>query len=164
MPLATTTHEQYEQIFAHVTAQIWAGITTNDSLEGDALTMHNWSIGHIILTGQQRHDWGAWLLMDLSADLEAAFPGQRGFSLRNLQYMRACAKSWPNPEQDHPIRRLPWGHITVLLDKLSGTPWLNWYAQEAADNAWSRTTLNEHIRRQTHLTAVRRAGIPPSLI
>jgi hypothetical protein len=156
-----TAHQEYKQILARLTATYRALTAANENKDGSDLTMLNWSIGRIILNGQQRHEWGAWLLIELATDLGAAFPGQRGFSLRNLQYMRACAKSWSNPQQDHSIRRLPWGHVTVLLDKLAGTPWLNWYAQEAADNAWSRTALTENIRRQAHLTTARDAGPPP---
>jgi hypothetical protein len=34
----------------------------------------------------------------LSADLHAAFPEMKGFSPRNLKYMRAFAEAWPDEE------------------------------------------------------------------
>ena len=34
----------------------------------------------------------------LAHDLRAAFPDMKGFSPRNLRYMRAFAQAWPEPE------------------------------------------------------------------
>ncbi len=34
----------------------------------------------------------------LAADLKRAFPEMRGFSPRNLTYMRAFAEAWPDQE------------------------------------------------------------------
>jgi hypothetical protein len=34
----------------------------------------------------------------LSQDLRQAFPGMKGFSARNLKYMRAFAEAWPDEQ------------------------------------------------------------------
>jgi hypothetical protein len=67
-----------------------------------------WRIGHEILMRQARESWGAKVIDRLSADLKTAFPEMKGFSPRNLKYMRAFAEDWP------------WSHYCVLLDKVSG--------------------------------------------
>jgi predicted nuclease of restriction endonuclease-like (RecB) superfamily len=54
-----------------------------------------WDIGRMILTRQSREGWGARVVDRLSADLRRAFPEHRGFSPRNLKYMRAFAEAWP---------------------------------------------------------------------
>lgn len=36
------------------------------------------------------------MIVRLAADLTRAFPGATGFSARNLKYMRALAKAWPD--------------------------------------------------------------------
>ena len=41
----------------------------------------------------------------------------KGLSRRNLFYMRGFAAAWPEPIVQQPVAQLPWGHITVLLDK-----------------------------------------------
>lgn len=48
-----------------------------------------------------------------AADLRAAFPEMRDWS----RYMRAFAKAWPELVPQ-PVGQLPWGHVTVLLDKV----------------------------------------------
>jgi DUF1016 N-terminal domain len=50
-----------------------------------------WQIGCEILERQQRQEWGAKVADQLAADLHSAFPDMRGFSSRNLKYMRALA-------------------------------------------------------------------------
>ncbi len=43
------------------------------------------------------------------------------------------------------------GHVTVLVDKLRGSPHLDWYAREAAERPWTHTTPTLKIREQVHL-------------
>lgn len=57
-----------------------------------------WSIGREILDRQQREGWGARVIDRLSADLKARFPDVRGYSPRNLKYMRSFAAAWPDRE------------------------------------------------------------------
>jgi len=48
-----------------------------------------WQIGRDILTAQADQGWGAKVIDRLAHDLRAAFPEMKGFSPRNLKYMRA---------------------------------------------------------------------------
>ena len=62
-----------------------------------------WQIGQEILRrqaeeGNRRGRGGPKIVERLSADLRAAFPGARGFSVRSLRYMRAFAVAWPERE------------------------------------------------------------------
>lgn len=54
-----------------------------------------WDLGRMIRTRQSREGWGAKVVDRLAADLRRAFPEHRGFSPRNLKYMRAFAEAWP---------------------------------------------------------------------
>ena len=54
-----------------------------------------WQIGRDILARQERESWGAKIIDRLAADLKAAFPELKGFSQRNLKYMRAFAEALP---------------------------------------------------------------------
>ncbi|NDD58358.1 MAG: DUF1016 family protein, partial [Chlamydiae bacterium] len=42
-----------------------------------------------------KEGWGAKTLQKLSRDLIKTFPDVKGFSLRNLQYMREFAENYP---------------------------------------------------------------------
>lgn len=141
--------KEYDHLLEMLAADIQGRAAANPS--AGELTHSNWAMGHRILAFQQRHGWGGWVLNDLATDLQSRFGARQGLSLRNLQYMRACAQSWPHPGADHQLPYLPWGHVTVLLDKLGGSPHLDWYAREAAERPWTRTTLTLKIREQVHL-------------
>ena len=51
-----------------------------------------WHVGREILSRQQAASWGAKDIDRLSADLRREFPKMKGFSSRNLKYMRAFAE------------------------------------------------------------------------
>lgn len=55
-----------------------------------------WQIGRDILSRQAAQGWGAKVIDRLANDLRTAFPDMKGFSPRNLKYMRAFAEAWPD--------------------------------------------------------------------
>lgn len=119
-----------------------------------------WNVGNEILTRQRDQGWGAKVVDRISADLRREFPDQRGWSRRNLLYMRKVAEVWPTESEfvHQPGAQLPWRHVTVLLDKLGTRPEREWYAARAVENGWSRASLEFEIR--TNLR--KRLGSAPS--
>ena len=78
-----------------------------------------WEIGRTILERQDRAGWGAKVIDRLAADLHEAFPDLKGFSARNLKYMRAFAAAWPERSiVQEALARIPWYHHIALLEKL----------------------------------------------
>ena len=79
----------------------------------------------MILDRQQAEGWGAKVI---DRDLQNEFPGQQGFSPRNLKYMRAFAEAWPETaigqaplaQSARPVAaivhqagaQLPWKHLS----------------------------------------------------
>jgi predicted nuclease of restriction endonuclease-like (RecB) superfamily len=113
-----------------------------------------WQIGRDILDRQQQQGWGARVIARLATDLKAAFPDMKGFSPRNLKYMRALAQAWPEPEiVQQPVAQLPWSHIVTLLDKLNDRDHRQWYAQKSIEHGWSRSVLVMQIETGAHARA-----------
>ncbi|MEU6577044.1 PDDEXK nuclease domain-containing protein [Streptomyces sp. NPDC046805] len=110
-----------------------------------------WQIGKLILARREQEGWGTKVVARLAADLKAAFPGQRGFSRRNLMYMQKLARTWPQPIVQQAVAQLPWGHITVLMDKLETRAELDFYVTEAVRKGWSRALLDRFIHQGLHL-------------
>lgn len=101
-----------------------------------------WQIGGDILQRQAAQGWGAKVIERLAHDLRTAFPDMKGFSPRNLKYMRAFAEAWPDAEfVQQAVAQLPWGHQLVLLDKLNSPEERRWYAAKAIEHNWSRNVL-----------------------
>ncbi|MCT9810176.1 PDDEXK nuclease domain-containing protein [Acidovorax sp. Be4] len=109
-------------------------------------------IGREILQRQQTKGWGAKVVDRLARDLKDAFPDMRGFSTRNLKYMAFFAQHCPDGLiGQQPAAQLPWFHIVTLLTQLGSTPERAWYAAQAVQHGWSRTTLVQQIKHQLHL-------------
>ena len=101
-----------------------------------------WQIGRDILDRQHREGWGAKVIERLAQDLRNAFPDMKGFSPRNLKYMRAFAEAWPDePFVQEVLAQLPWYHQLALLDKLDSADQRRWYAAKAIEHNWSRNVL-----------------------
>jgi len=124
-----------------------------------------WQIGRDILARQAEQGWGAKVIERLAHDLRTAFPEMKGFSPRNLKYMRAFAETWPDEEFVQAVlAQLPWYHQLALLDKLPNAEARRWYAAKAIEHNWSRNVLVMQIEtrlRERSGTAV--TNFPASL-
>jgi predicted nuclease of restriction endonuclease-like (RecB) superfamily len=106
------------------------------------LVLLYWQIGRDILARQAQQGWGAKVIERLAHDLRTAFPAMKGFSPRNLKYMRAFAEGWPDGEFVQAVlAQLPWYHQLALLDKLPNPETRRWYAAKAIEHSWSRNVL-----------------------
>ena len=116
-----------------------------------AMVMLYWDIGASILERQQTEGWGAKVIDRLSFDLKEAFPDMKGFSSRNLKYMRKFAESWRDRQLvQRTVALIPWRSNLALLDKLKDLKQRLWYAQKTIENGWSRDVLSFQIETQLH--------------
>ena len=119
------------------TAQQRAALAVNREL-----VLLYWQMGRDILAQQALQGWGAKVIERLAHDLRTAFPEMKGFSPRNLKYMRSFAQAWPDDEFVQAVlAQLPWYHQLALLDKLSSPEARRWYAAQAIQHNWSRNVL-----------------------
>ena len=110
------------------------------------LVLLYWQIGRDILTRQSVQGWGAKVIERLAHDLRVAFPDMKGFSPRNLKYMRAFAQAWPEAEfVQQAAAQLPWFHLCTLLDKLKTREERDWYLAQTVKHNWSRNILGMQI-------------------
>ena len=110
-----------------------------------------WDIGRSILDKQADQGWGSRVIDRLAADLRDAFPEMKGFSPRNLKYMRAFAAAWPDRKiVQASLAQLPWYHHIALLEKLDSPEPRLWYAAKTLEHGWSRNILAVQIETQAH--------------
>jgi predicted nuclease of restriction endonuclease-like (RecB) superfamily len=110
------------------------------------LVMLYWEIGREILTRQAAEKWGAKVIERLSTDLSREFPEMKGFSLRNLKYMRAFAEAYSNKQFVQQVAaQIPWFHNCVLLNKIRDQNERDWYIQKTIEHGWSRNVLVHQI-------------------
>jgi predicted nuclease of restriction endonuclease-like (RecB) superfamily len=110
-----------------------------------------WRIGREILTKQAALGWGKKIIERLAEDLQKEFPRVKGFSVRNLRYMRDFAAAYGEvPIWQQAAAKLPWGHNQLLLDKVSDANLRNWYAEAAVNAGWTRNILHHQIETRLH--------------
>jgi len=122
-------------------AQIKAALSVNKEM-----VLLYWQIGREILSKQKLEGWGAKIIDKLADDLRLEFPDLKGFSSRNLKYMRAFAEAWPDEQfVQQVVAQLPWGHNVRLLDYVKDTNAREWYICATIHNGWSRNVLVHQI-------------------
>lgn len=122
-------------------AQIRAALSVNREL-----VLLYWQIGRDILQRQEQEGWGAKVIDRLARDLKHEFPEMKGFSPRNLKYMRAFAAAYPDESivQTTPAQ-ITWYHSTTLLDKVKDADEREWYARAVVLHGWSRDVMVHQI-------------------
>ncbi|MGV2832017.1 PDDEXK nuclease domain-containing protein [Myxosarcina sp. GI1(2024)] len=123
------------------TAQVRAALAVNKEL-----VLLYWQIGKEILERQSQEGWGAKVISRLAKDLKAEFPEMKGFSSRNINYMRAFADTYPDEQiVQQLVAQIPWGHNVRILDSVKNQDERIWYIQQTIENGWSRAVLEHQI-------------------
>lgn len=151
----------YADLLDLVTSEVTAARVQAARVVNTELVVLYWRIGTLIRQRRAEQGWSTKVVDRLAADLRAAFPGMRGFSPRNLVYMRTFAGAVEGQVAQQAVAQLPWGHITVLLDKLHNTGEREFYATRAARYGWSRAVLTHHITTGLHLRAGEAVTLTP---
>ena len=142
----TPPPEGYADWLADLKGRIYTAQQRATLAVNGELVLLYWQIGQDILARQARQGWGAKVIERLAHDLRAAFPDMKGFSPRNLKYMRAFAEAWPDVQfVQQAAAQLPWFHLCTLLDKLKTREARDWYLAQAVKHNWSRNILGMQI-------------------
>ena len=160
-------YEQWRKDIEHLidTAKLHTALNVNVG----TLTLY-WNIGKSILQKQEQDGWGKQVIEQLSKDLISRYPDDRGYSVRNLRYMKRFASAYPDfPILQVPLaelRKLPilqatlaelenegrefvqvplaqisWYHHISLLPKVKDEAQRAYYITETAQNGWSRDVM-----------------------
>lgn len=128
--------------------QLKAAVAVNS-----AMLQFYWDLGADIVSRQTQSAWGGGFMKQLSTDLMREFPDVKGFSVRNLKYIRQWHEFWrvtaigqqavaQLAEQPIPqILSIPWGHNLAILAKCKQHDEALYYAQATQAYGWSRSVL-----------------------
>lgn len=83
----------------------------------------------------------------MAQDLQASYPGMKGFSRSSLFAMRQFYAFFGSQFEVVPqaVGQLPWGHVRTLLAKVKSVDLVWLYAQVCAEHGWSRTVQEIEI-------------------
>ena len=96
--------------------------------------------------------YGKSFIKNVSTELKLEFPNMKGFSERNLNYMKLFYEEYRDDENlQQLVANLPWGHNLLLMEKFKDKKIRKLYAQATIENGWSRNVLSFQIDGQYHL-------------
>jgi predicted nuclease of restriction endonuclease-like (RecB) superfamily len=107
-----------------------------------------WNIGKIIISNTE---YGTGFIQNLSRDIKEEFPNAKGYSVRNLKYMRQFAALVTNEAKVQTVSALlTWSHNTYLFGKTKTLDEYFWYAEETVKNGWSLSSLEYYVETKTY--------------
>lgn len=107
-----------------------------------------WNIGNVIIENAK---YGSNFIENLARDIKSDFPKAKGYSARNLRYMRRFAALVNDEEILQTVSAiLSWSHNTHLLDKTKTFEEYLWYAMQTIENGWSLSSLEYHTETKAY--------------
>ena len=86
--------------------------------------------------------WGNKFLDKLAFELKMTYPNQKGFSIRNLKYMKTFYCEYKDDaEFVHLGAQLPWKHNVSLIEKVKEKSIRKWYMERCIEFGWSKSVL-----------------------
>lgn len=119
-----------------------------------------WDIGRQLDAWQHERAWGSAVVEQMALDLQASYPGMKGFSRTSLFAMRQFYAFF-SPQFEvvpQPVGQMPWGHVRTLLAKVKSVELVLLYAQACIEHGWSRTVLEWQIEQRFHDRAGKAVG------
>ena len=90
--------------------------------------------------------WGDRFIETLEHELKLDFPNSKGFSARNLRRMKRFYVEYIDEDISIlSIIKISWSHNVLLFEKINDRQKRLWYANEAANNNWSKVVLEHQI-------------------
>lgn len=141
----------YSAFLTAVKERVLHAQTTAARAVNRELVLLSWDIGRGIVEKQQSSGWGNAVVARLGADLQAAFPDMRGFSVANLWRMKPMFLEPTSPEflsqaVRELVARIPWGHHVNLLSKITNPAARLYYLRATAQLGWSLNVLLNQIK------------------
>jgi len=131
-----------------------------------------WDLGKGIVYKQTKKNWGDAVIEQLSKDLQSEYPEMKGFSTRNLFYMKSWYLFYNNQfdlvqhvvalnqipvkinsaeKVQQLVAQIPWGHNILIITKIKDINEALFYINETILNGWSRSVLRIQIETDLYL-------------
>lgn len=91
---------------------------------------------------EENSKWGNKFIDNVAFELKNTFPTLKGFSVRNLKYMKAFYNEYKDgSEFVQLVAQLPWKHNITLMQKVKDKNIRKWYMEKCLEEGWSNDIL-----------------------
>jgi len=141
----------YPALLAEVKARIQSAQYTALRAVNKELVQLYWDIGKLIVERQSDAKHGAAIAQRLADDLRDALPGVRGFSRRNVFYMREFYLLYRGDERVQPlVAHIGWAHNLVIMARCKDPLEREFYLRMTRRFGWSKNVLIHQIANQSY--------------
>lgn len=149
---ALSQHTDYRQGLAEIKRRIQSAQTRAVLAVNTELLQLYWDIGQRLVEWQTQRDWGSAVVEQMAKDLQASYPGIKGFARSSLFAMRQFYAFFSPQHAFVPqaVGQMPWGHVRTLLAKVKSPELALIYAQACIHHGWSRNVLEWQIEHGYH--------------
>lgn len=106
-----------------------------------------WELGGYLSRKIASAEWGDGVVEELAATIALEYPGQRGFTRRNLFRMRQFFETYRSDKKVSPlVTQLPWTHHLIILSQAKSHEEREFYLLSAIQGRWSKRELERQIR------------------
>lgn len=94
----------------------------------------------------ERTQYGNQFINTLAKELRISYPELKGFSARNLRYMKKFASEIKDENFLQTVSaKLTWSHNIILFEKLKNMDDRYWYGTKVIENGWSVSVFEHQI-------------------
>jgi predicted nuclease of restriction endonuclease-like (RecB) superfamily len=137
---------RYMELLTELKTQISSAQLRAAQSVNQELVLLYWRMGKQISERMKSEGWGSKVIDRLAVDLHRSFPEMKGFSPRNLRYMRAFAETYQDEQfLQQAVAKLPWGHNVRILDYAREPAEREFYVHKTIEHGWSRNVLVHQI-------------------
>ena len=105
-------------------------------------------IGNVII---RNSEWGNKFVENLSKDMKMRFPSAKGYSVRNLMYMKKFAQIFTEDDVDeYGLGRFTRSHHQNLMSYVSNREEYIWYLEKTLEHKWSVDDLTSQVKSQLY--------------
>ncbi len=180
--------KSYKAFFTHIKQQIKITQVKIAVSANQQLLFGYWYIGNLVIHYQKKEGHGSKIFDRLSADIKHEFPDLQGFSVRNIQYMKAFSEqhnhliikdldSFQLPFENafskvQPpvalledlflksiISKITWSHHLILMTKVKDFSERLWYIEETIENGWSKDIMAMQIETKLYQRQIKNPKI-----
>ena len=142
---------EYPRLLAEVKERIRAAQYAALRAVNKELVGLYWDIGRMIVERQKDAAHGSAIAERLAADLRSEFPGIKGFSRRNVFYMREFYLAYKDLPKVQPlVAQIGWSHNIVILQRCKDPLQREFYIRMTRKFGWSKNVLIHQIENQTY--------------
>lgn len=109
------------------------------------------SIGKMIVEKQEQLGWGKAVVEQLSKDLQAEYPGQKGWSVQNLWYMRQFYNEYKDNVKLQPlVGEIGWTHNVLIMSKCKDDLQREFYIRMTRKYGWTKKVLINQLENNAY--------------